>query len=146
MAIGGGTGLSTMLRGLKAYSSNLTAVVTVADDGGGSGVLRHDLGMLPPGDIRNCVLALADTEPIMEKLLQYRFEDGMLKGQSFGPLISILFSNKRLLSLSESREILKPLFEITLKNVLIKYFTEMNIKTKPDIIRKPESIIFSVLK
>jgi len=81
VAIGGGTGLSTMLRGLKSYSSNITAIVTVADDGGGSGILRQDLGMLPPGDIRNCILALADTEPIMEKLLQYRFEDGILKGQ-----------------------------------------------------------------
>jgi uncharacterized cofD-like protein len=86
VVVGGGTGLSTMLRGLKEYSSNITAIVTVADDGGGSGVLRQDLGMLPPGDIRNCVLALADTEPTMEKLLQYRFEDGMLKGQSFGNL------------------------------------------------------------
>jgi len=86
VVVGGGTGLSTMLRGLKLYSSNLTALVTVADDGGGSGVLREDLGMLPPGDIRNCILALADTEPIMQKLLQYRFQDGMLKGQSFGNL------------------------------------------------------------
>ncbi|PYG85876.1 putative cofD-like protein [Ruminiclostridium sufflavum DSM 19573] len=86
VAIGGGTGLSTMLRGLKQYSSNLTALVTVADDGGGSGVLREDLGMLPPGDIRNCILALANTEPIMQQLLQYRFHDGMLKGQSFGNL------------------------------------------------------------
>ncbi len=86
VVIGGGTGLSTMLRGLKAYSSNITAVVTVADDGGGSGMLRQDLGMLPPGDIRNCVLALADTEPILEQLLQYRFQDGMLKGQNFGNL------------------------------------------------------------
>lgn len=86
VVIGGGTGLSTMLRGLKEYSSNLTAIVTVADDGGGSGILRQDLGMLPPGDIRNCILALADTEPVMEKLLQYRFTEGMLKGQSFGNL------------------------------------------------------------
>ncbi|WHH60474.1 gluconeogenesis factor YvcK family protein [Petroclostridium sp. X23] len=86
VAIGGGTGLSTMLRGLKKYTSNITAVVTVADDGGGSGVLRQDLGMLPPGDIRNCILALADTEPIMQRLLQYRFTDGALKGQSFGNL------------------------------------------------------------
>lgn len=86
VAIGGGTGLSTMLRGLKTYSSNITAVVTVADDGGGSGVLREELGMLPPGDIRNCILALADTEPILEQLLQYRFQDGSLKGQSFGNL------------------------------------------------------------
>lgn len=86
VAIGGGTGLGTMLRGLKAYSSNITAVVTVADDGGGSGILRQELGMLPPGDIRNCILALADTEPILEQLLQYRFQDGTLKGQSFGNL------------------------------------------------------------
>ncbi len=86
VVIGGGTGLSTMLRGLKKYTHNITAIVTVADDGGGSGVLREDLGMLPPGDIRNCILALANTEPTMEKLLQYRFTDGMLKGQSFGNL------------------------------------------------------------
>jgi uncharacterized cofD-like protein len=86
VVIGGGTGLSTMLRGLKYYTSNITAVVTVADDGGGSGVLRDDLGILPPGDIRNCILALADTEPLMEDLLQYRFKDGKLKDQSFGNL------------------------------------------------------------
>ena len=86
VAIGGGTGLSTMLRGLKYYTSNITAIVTVADDGGGSGDLREDLGMLPPGDIRNCILALADTEPLMEDLLQYRFKDGRLKNQSFGNL------------------------------------------------------------
>ncbi len=86
VAIGGGTGLSTMLRGLKYYTSNITAIVTVADDGGGSGELREDLGMLPPGDIRNCILALSDTEPLMEDLLQYRFTDGKLKNQSFGNL------------------------------------------------------------
>lgn len=86
VVIGGGTGLSTMLRGLKYYTSNITAIVTVGDDGGGSGDLREDLGMLPPGDIRNCILALADTEPLMEDLLQYRFKDGRLKNQSFGNL------------------------------------------------------------
>ena len=86
VVIGGGTGLSTMLRGLKLYTRNITAIVTVGDDGGGSGKLRADLGMLPPGDIRNCILALADTEPIMEDLLQYRFNEGSLKGQSFGNL------------------------------------------------------------
>ncbi len=86
VAIGGGTGLSTMLRGLKVFTSNVTAVVTVSDDGGGSGILREDLGMLPPGDIRNCILALARTEPILEKLIQYRFKEGMLKGQNFGNL------------------------------------------------------------
>jgi uncharacterized cofD-like protein len=86
VAIGGGTGLSTMLRGLKNYTENLTAIVTVADDGGSSGLLRSDLGMLPPGDIRNCILALADTEPIMQQLFTYRFPDGALAGHSFGNL------------------------------------------------------------
>ena len=86
VVIGGGTGLSTMLRGLKHYTSNVTAIVTVGDDGGGSGILREDLGILPPGDIRNCILALANTEPLMNELLQYRFNDGRLKGQSFGNL------------------------------------------------------------
>lgn len=86
VVIGGGTGSSTLLRGLKKYSARITAVVTVADDGGGSGVLREDLGMPPPGDVRNCIEALANTEPTMEALLSYRFTDGRLKGQSFGNL------------------------------------------------------------
>lgn len=86
VAIGGGTGLSTMLRGIKNLTANITAIVTVADDGGGSGKLREDLGMLPPGDIRNCILALANTEDIMQELLNYRFKEGSLKGQSFGNL------------------------------------------------------------
>lgn len=86
VVIGGGTGLSTMLRGLKHYSENITAIVAVADDGGGSGMLRQDLGMPPPGDVRNCIQALANTEPTMEKLLAYRFTEGSLKGQSFGNL------------------------------------------------------------
>jgi len=73
VAIGGGTGLSTLLRGLKEHTSNLTAVVTVADDGGSSGVLRTELGIPAVGDIRNCVVALADAEPLMGRLLQYRF-------------------------------------------------------------------------
>lgn len=86
VVIGGGTGQSIFLRGLKKITSNITAVVTVADDGGGSGVLRSDLGMLPPGDIRNCLLALSNTEPTMQEVMQYRFEEGVLKGQSFGNL------------------------------------------------------------
>lgn len=86
VAIGGGTGLSTMLRGLKLYTENITAIVTVADDGGSSGKLRSDLGMLPPGDIRNCISALAEVEPIMQGLLNYRFPDGTLAGHSFGNL------------------------------------------------------------
>ena len=69
VAIGGGTGLSTMLRGLKGYTKNLTAIVTVADDGGGSGQLRRELGMPPPGDIRSCMQALANVEPLMEEPL-----------------------------------------------------------------------------
>lgn len=85
-AIGGGHGLSNMLRGLKVYTENLSAIVTVADDGGGSGQLRQDLGMPPPGDIRNCLEALANTEPLMSELMHYRFQEGSLAGQSFGNL------------------------------------------------------------
>lgn len=85
-ALGGGTGLPVVLRGLKEYSSNLTAVVTVTDDGGSSGRLRGELGILPPGDIRNCLVALADTEPLMERLFQHRFDSGSLRGHSFGNL------------------------------------------------------------
>lgn len=87
VAIGGGHGLSTMLRGLKTKTNNLTAIVTVADDGGGSGMLRQDLGMPPPGDIRNCMQALANVEPVMEQLLGYRFTEGSLSGQAFGNLL-----------------------------------------------------------
>lgn len=86
VTIGGGTGLSTMLRGLKKYTHNITAVVTVADDGGSSGVLREDLGMLAPGDIRKCISALAETNPVVEELINYRFTDGWLKGHAFGNL------------------------------------------------------------
>ncbi len=88
-AIGGGTGLSTLLRGLKAFTTNLTAVATVADDGGSSGRLRADMGVPAPGDIRNCLVALADSEPLMTELLQYRFngQSGGLNGHSFGNLL-----------------------------------------------------------
>ena len=86
VAIGGGTGLSVLLRGLKEYTSNITAVVTVADDGGSSGRLREEMGVLPPGDIRNCLVALADAEPMMQSLFQYRFKGGRLDGHSFGNL------------------------------------------------------------
>ncbi len=91
VAIGGGTGLSTLLRGLKEHTSNLTAVVTVADDGGSSGVLRTELGIPPVGDIRNCIAALADMEPLMNDLLQYRFPgpDGVsVAGAADGPGIA----------------------------------------------------------
>lgn len=87
VVIGGGTGLSTLLRGLKAYSANITAIVTVADDGGSSGRLRREIGVLPPGDIRNCLAALADEEKLLTELFQYRFRAGDgLTGHSFGNL------------------------------------------------------------
>jgi uncharacterized cofD-like protein len=87
VALGGGTGLSTLLRGLKAYSANITAVVAVADDGGSSGRLRKQLGIVPPGDIRNCIAALADAEPLMTQLMQYRFPPGSgLDDHAFGNL------------------------------------------------------------
>ena len=88
VAIGGGTGLSNLLRGLKQYTSNLTAIVTVADDGGSSGQLRRDLHVIPPGDIRNCIAALADAEPLVTELFQYRFDAGAggMAGHSFGNL------------------------------------------------------------
>ena len=87
VAIGGGTGLSMLLRGIKKYTNNITAVVTVGDDGGSSGRLREEMGILPPGDIRNCIAALADDEDLITKLFQYRFRNGEgLEGHSFGNL------------------------------------------------------------
>jgi uncharacterized cofD-like protein len=87
VAIGGGTGLSTILRGLKRITNNLTAIVTVGDDGGSSGRLREEMGVLPPGDIRNCIAALADEEQLVTELFQYRFKKGEgLEGHSFGNL------------------------------------------------------------
>jgi hypothetical protein len=87
VAIGGGHGLHTLLRGLKQYTDNITAIVTVADDGGSSGRLRRDLGILPPGDFRNCIAALSDAEGLVAQLFQYRFgDDTDIGGHSFGNL------------------------------------------------------------
>jgi len=87
VALGGGTGLPVLLRGLKQYTANITAIVAVTDDGGSSGRLRGELGVSPPGDLRNCLLALAETEPLLEQLFQYRFEAGEgLSGHAFGNL------------------------------------------------------------
>jgi len=89
VVIGGGTGLSTLLRGLKEHTGNLSAIVTVADDGGSSGRLRRELGVLPPGDFRQCIVALADAEPLMTELFEYRFgeeEASSLAGHNFGNL------------------------------------------------------------
>ncbi len=96
VCIGGGTGLSVLLRGLKTYTDNLSAVVSVADDGGSSGRLRRDLGIIPPGDLRNCIAALADAEPLMTRLFQYRFPEGSgngLEGHSFGNLFLVAMSD-----------------------------------------------------
>lgn len=93
VAIGGGTGLPVLLRGVKEHSSNLTAIVTVGDDGGSSGRLRRELGILPPGDVRNCIAALAEAEPLMTRLFQYRFNEGSgLEGHSFGNLFIVAMS------------------------------------------------------
>jgi uncharacterized cofD-like protein len=86
-ALGGGTGLSTMLKGLKLHTDKITAIVTVADDGGSSGILRADRGMLPPGDVRNCIAALAEIEPEYGKLLNYRFPDGVFGGHTLGNIM-----------------------------------------------------------
>ncbi|KMT21068.1 gluconeogenesis factor YvcK family protein [Clostridium cylindrosporum] len=125
VAIGGGTGLSTMLRGLKEYTSNITAIVTVADDGGGSGMLRQSLGMLPPGDIRNCLVALAHTEPLMEELMQYRFSEGDLKGQNFGNLfiaamngISVNFEDA-IKKMSDVLAVKGRVYPVTLEDVML---------------------------
>ena len=89
VAIGGGTGLSSLLRGVKGYTENITAVVTVADDGGSSGRLREELGIPPPGDARQCLIALSESEPLMEEMLSYRFDTGesALDGHSLGNLL-----------------------------------------------------------
>lgn len=90
VAIGGGTGLSMLLRGLKSYTSNLTAIVTVADDGGSTGRLRQEFGVVAPGDLRQCIAALAEAEPLMTRLFQYRFQEGTgLEGHSFGNLFIV---------------------------------------------------------
>jgi uncharacterized cofD-like protein len=94
VTVGGGTGLSVLLRGLKEYTSNITAIVSVADDGGSSGRLRGQLGVLPPGDLRDCLVALADTESAMENLFNYRFtEGGELAGHSLGNLLLVALAD-----------------------------------------------------
>lgn len=90
VVIGGGTGLSVLLRGLKEYSSNITAIVSVGDDGGSSGRIREEFGMVPVGDVRNCIVALSDREDLMEQLFDYRFERGDgLDGHSLGNLLLV---------------------------------------------------------
>lgn len=94
VAIGGGTGLSVLLRGLKAHTDNLTAIISVGDDGGSSGRLRRELGILPPGDFRNCLVAMSDAESLLTDLFQYRFDEGDgLKGHSFGNLFLVAMTD-----------------------------------------------------
>ncbi len=125
VAIGGGNGLATLLRGLKLYTENITAVVTVADDGGGSGALRRDLGILPPGDIRNCLEALANVEPMMSQLMHYRFPDGALAGQSFGNLFLAALDgispgfDKAVASMSQVLAITGQVLPVTTENVIL---------------------------
>lgn len=126
VAIGGGTGLSTILRGFKEFTNNITAVVVVSDDGGSSGRLRKEFGVLPPGDIRNCLVALADKEPLMEKLFQHRFSgpEG-LKDHSFGNLFITTLSEVSgdfLQAVKESSKILAvrgKVLPVTLTNVML---------------------------
>lgn len=87
LAVGGGTGLSTLLRGIKAYTRNITAVVAVTDEGGSSGRIRNEWGMLPPGDVRNCIVALAENDNELKRILDYRFDRGELSGHSLGNLL-----------------------------------------------------------
>lgn len=110
VVIGGGTGLSVLLKGLKKHTSNLTAIVTVSDDGGSSGRLRAELGVLPPGDIRNCLVALAETETLMDKVFQHRFiQEGSLKGHSLGNLLLVAMSEITGDFISAIREVSKVL-------------------------------------
>ena len=126
VTIGGGHGLSALLRGLKQYTRNVTAIVTVADDGGGSGVLRSDLNMPPPGDIRNCMQALANTEPVMEQLLEYRFPEGRLRGQSFGNLLLAALNgisgsfDEAVAKMSQVLAITGRILPVTTENVLLE--------------------------
>jgi len=129
VTIGGGTGSSTILKGLKKYFKDITAIVTVADDGGSSGMLRDDLGIIPPGDIRACLISLANTEKSMERLMKYRFKEGNLKGQSFGNLFLVAMADiykDFMLGIQETSNILAitgKVLPVTLDN--IKLFAEL---------------------
>ena len=127
VAIGGGHGLHTLLHGIKNYTANITAIVTVFDDGGSSGRLRREMGVLPPGDIRNCLIALADVEPLMRELFQYRFPDNEeLKGHNVGNLFITALTQitgdfqKAILESSKVLAVRGRVLPTTLENVLLK--------------------------
>lgn len=150
VAIGGGTGLSSLLKGLKEYTSNITAIVAVTDDGGSSGRLRDNLGILPPGDIRNCLVALADKETLMEKVLQYRFESGELAGHNLGNLFLAGLNNVSggfdgaVKALSKVLAVRGQVLPATLENVVLgaeladnsQVFGECNISAIPTRIKR----------
>jgi uncharacterized cofD-like protein len=135
VAIGGGTGLPSVLRGMKRYTSNITAVVTVADDGGSSGRLRRDMGVLPPGDLRNNIAALADDESLITQLFQYRFKSGDLSGHSFGNLfisaLTAINDNSIEKALAETARVLN-----IQGRVLPATLTDVNLQA---IVRQPNS-------
>lgn len=125
VALGGGTGLSTLLRGLKKYTEHITAIVSVADDGGSSGLLREEFGMLPPGDIRNCLVALADKESLLESLLQYRFSSGKLVGHNMGNLLLVALNDmtgelyQSIQKMSQVLAIRGQVLPVTLENIVL---------------------------
>jgi len=142
VTIGGGSGLSTLLRGLKQYPVNITAIVAVSDDGGSSGKLRNELGVLPPGDIRNCLVALSEEENLMTKLFNYRFpKKGSLSNHSFGNLFLTALNNvsggfdKAIVNASNVLAIKGKVLPVSLENVVLnaelidgtKVFGETNI-------------------
>ena len=92
VAVGGGTGLSTLLKGIKGFTRNITAVVAVTDEGGSSGRLRTEWGVLPPGDVRNCMVALAENDNALRRILDFRFDRGELAGHSLGNLLLLAVS------------------------------------------------------
>lgn len=149
VVIGGGTGLAVLLKGLKHYTSNLTAVVTVTDDGGCSGKLRGDFGILPPGDIRNNIVALADKDSMLEELLAYRFPEGTeFAGRSLGNLLIAAMSditgdmNKAIKELSKVLAIRGTVLPSTLSNVVLK--AEMDngniVEGETNIVKTPGNI------
>src|SRR6266851_2871810 len=138
VAIGGGTGLSSLLQGLKKYTQpsaspavDVTAVVTVSDDGGSSGRLRREFEVLPPGDIRNCMVALSEDEALLSRLFQYRFQDGRgLKGHSFGNLFLTALTritgdfHEAVKVSSEVLRIVGSIYPATAKNVVLEAILE----------------------
>ncbi|MDD3521288.1 MAG: uridine diphosphate-N-acetylglucosamine-binding protein YvcK, partial [Actinomycetota bacterium] len=149
VGVGGGTGLSNLLRGIKLYTNNITAIVTVTDDGGSSGRLREDFNMLPPGDIRNCIVSLAESDSLLSELFQYRFKGRSgLSGHSFGNLFIAAMTNitgsfaKGILEASSILSIKGKVLPSTLENVILGAIFEDGAKVlgQTKIINYPGNI------